>query len=51
MNAAFEKAMAKIQAALATAAPGNIFYDKDLPDGPMAQAVSAERLILVSSKP
>jgi quinol monooxygenase YgiN len=89
-NTAFEKAMAKIQAALVTSEPGNIFYDlylpaadsqtyvliehyrnadavtahgkdpntqqmvtdiKDLLDGPMAQAVSAERLILVSSKP
>lgn len=89
-NAEFEKAMAKIQAALGSAEPGNIFYDlyvpaagsqtyviiehyrnaeavaahgkdpntqqmvadiKDLLDGPMAQAVSAERLILVSSKP
>ena len=89
-NADFEKAMAKIQAALVSSEPGNIFYDlyvpaagsqtyviiehyrnaaavaahgkdpntqqmvadiKDLLDGPMAQAVSAERLILVSSKP
>ncbi len=89
-NAEFEKAMAKMQAALGSAEPGNIFYDlylpsadsqtyviiehyrnaeavaahgkdpntqqmvadiKDLLDGPMAQAVSAERLILVSSKP
>jgi quinol monooxygenase YgiN len=89
-TADFEKAMAKIQAALVKSEPGNIFYDlylpaagshtyvliehyrnaeavtahgkdpntqqmvadiKDLLDGPMAQAVSAERLILVSSKP
>jgi quinol monooxygenase YgiN len=89
-NAEFEKAMAKIQAALVSSEPGNIFYDlylpapdsqiyvliehyrnaeavtahgkdpntkqmvtdiQDLLDGPMAQAVSAERLILVSSKP
>ena len=89
-NAQFEKAMAKIQAALVKSEPGNIFYDlylptadsqtyvliehyrnadavaahgrdpntrqmvadiKDLLDGPMAQAVSAERLILVSGKP
>jgi quinol monooxygenase YgiN len=89
-NAEFEKAMAKIQAALVTSEPGNIFYDlylpapdsqtyvliehyrnadavtahgkdpntkqmvadiKDLLDGPMAQAISAERLILVSGKP
>lgn len=89
-NAQFEKAMAKIQAALVTSEPGNIFYDlylpspdsqtyvliehyrnadavtahgkdphtqqmvadiKDLLDGPTAQAISAERLILVSSKP
>jgi quinol monooxygenase YgiN len=89
-NAEFEKAMAKIQAALVTSEPGNLYYDlylpapdsqtyvliehyrnadavtahgkdphtqqmvadiKDLLDGPTAQAVSAERLILVSSKP
>ncbi|HEV2703931.1 MAG TPA: putative quinol monooxygenase [Steroidobacteraceae bacterium] len=89
-NAQFEKAMAKIQAALVTSEPGNLYYDlylptpdsqtyvliehyrnaaavtahgkdpntqqmvsdiKDLLDGPTAQAISAERLILVSSKP
>ena len=89
-NSDFEKAMAKIQAALVRSEPGNVYYDlylpaagsqiyvliehyrdaaavlahgkdpnttqmvadiKDLLDGPMAQAVSAERLILVSSKP
>lgn len=89
-NAEFERAMAKVQAALAISEPDNLYYDlylpapdsqtyvliehyrnadavtahgkdphtqqmvtdiKDLLDGPMAQAVSAERLILVSSKP
>ena len=89
-NAAFVKAMAKIQAALVSSEPGNISYDlylpspdsqvyvliehyrdaaavtahgkdpntrqmvadiKDLLDGPMNEAVTAERLILVSSKP
>jgi quinol monooxygenase YgiN len=89
-NADFEKAMAKIQAALVTSEPGNIYYDlylpavdsqtyvliehyknadavtahgkdpntrqmftdiKDLLDGPTTESISAERLILVSSKP
>jgi quinol monooxygenase YgiN len=89
-NAEFERAMAKIQAALVSAEPGNIYYDlylpgagsqtyvliehyrnadavaahgkdpntrqmvadiRDLLDGAMAQAVTAEPLILVSSKP
>jgi quinol monooxygenase YgiN len=89
-NTDFEKVMAKMQAALASSEPGNIFYDLYLPapgsqtyvliehyrdaaavtahgkdpntkqmvadigdllDGPMAQAISAERLVLVSSKP
>jgi quinol monooxygenase YgiN len=89
-NTDFEQAMAKMQAALASSEPGNVFYDLYLPapgtqtyvliehyrdaaavtahgkdpitkqmvadigdllDGPMAQAISAERLVLVSSKP
>jgi quinol monooxygenase YgiN len=89
-NFEFEKAMAKIQAALASSEPGNIYYDlylpavdsqtyvliehyknadavtahgkdpntrqmftdiKDLLDGPTTESISAERLILVSSKP
>jgi quinol monooxygenase YgiN len=89
-NADFEKAMAKIQAALGTAEPGNLYYDLYLPaagsqtyvliehyknpaavaahgqdpntqqmftditpllDGGMAKGISAEPLMLVSSKP
>ena len=89
-NADFEKAMAKVQAALVTSEPGNVYYDlyvpsansqtyiliehyknadavtahgkdpavhqmsteiSDLLDGPRAESMSADRLILVSSKP
>ncbi len=89
-NADFETAMAKIQAALGAAEPGNLYYDLYVPaagsqiyvliehyrtpaavaahaqdpntqqmftditpllDGPMAKAISAEPLMLVSSKP
>jgi quinol monooxygenase YgiN len=88
-TADFEAAMAKIQAALGAAEPGNLYYDLYVPaagsqrywliehyrtpeavaahaqdptrqmfsdiapllDGPMAKTVSAEPLMLVSSKP